>query len=136
MNAIDTNILVYAVAADEPRKGLIAEKLLDGLSGSDTVLLWQVACEFGAVISKLQARGLCGPDAFSALVAFRKRFPLVMPRPSVLDEATRIRQDHHISYWDAMLLAACQDAGVDRLFSEDIQSRPTIGAVQVVNPFE
>lgn len=135
MNAIDTDILVYAVSSDEVVKGPAAMALLDGRSSADTVLLWQVACEFGATLAKLQATGRAGPEAFAALAACRARFALVMPAPAVLDAGLRIRRDHGVSYWDALLLAACVDAGVDRLYSEDIQSRPIIEGVEVVNPF-
>lgn len=34
-----------------------------------------------------------------------------------------------------MLLAACVDAGVTQLFSEDLQSSPTIRGVRIINPF-
>lgn len=47
MNAIDTNVQIYSLDADEVDKQPVAEALLGQLaSGSDTVLLWQVACEF------------------------------------------------------------------------------------------
>jgi predicted nucleic acid-binding protein len=35
-----------------------------------------------------------------------------------------------------MLLAACADAGVERLYSEDVQSCPSISGVEIVNPFQ
>ena len=135
MNAVDTNVFVYAVSADEIAKGPTAMALLDGLSAADTVLLWQVVCEFGAVLARLRLRGGGAPDAFAALTACRERFPLVLPGPAVLDLGLRIHCDHGVSYWDAMLLAACADAGVDRLYSEDVQSCPSISGVEIVNPF-
>jgi predicted nucleic acid-binding protein len=116
MNAVDTNILVYAISADETVKGPVAMTLLDSLSAADTILLWQVTCEFGAVLAKLYARGQADSNAFAALAAWRSRFPLVMPHPAVLDRGLEIHREHGISYWDALLLAACVDAGVDRMY--------------------
>ena len=45
MNAIDTNVLVYSLDADEPAKQAKAKALLAGLVGAQpvTILTWQVA---------------------------------------------------------------------------------------------
>lgn len=135
MNAVDTNVLVYAVSADEPIKGPTAMALLDQLTAADTLLLWQVACEFGAVLSKLRSRGRATDDAFETLAALRGRFPLVLPTPGILDLGLRLHRQEKVAYWDAMLLPACEEAGVDRLYSEDLPGHPSIQGVTVVNPF-
>jgi predicted nucleic acid-binding protein len=111
-------------------------QLVDSLSGADTVLLWQVLCEFGAVLTKLRAKGRAAPEALDALGAYRDRFPLVMPGPHIVDEAIKLHVDHRVSYWDAMIIAACADAGVSRRFSEDVQSQPEIHGVEIINPFD
>ena len=47
MNAIDTNVLVYAIDSHEPAKQVKARNLLSQQNAlSDTVLLWQVAGEY------------------------------------------------------------------------------------------
>jgi predicted nucleic acid-binding protein len=48
MNAVDTNVFVYAADDDEPVKQAKAVNLLDQLveEPSHTLLLWQVAGEF------------------------------------------------------------------------------------------
>src|SRR4051812_28772128 len=97
MNAVDTNILVYSVCADEPVRGPAAAALLERLSASDTVLVWQVACEFGAVVSRLHQRGRVGVEAFEAVSAMRERFPLVLPSVQVLDRGVEIHRAHRVS---------------------------------------
>jgi predicted nucleic acid-binding protein len=42
---------------------------------------------------------------------------------------------YSLSHWDSLLLAACEDAGVDTLYSEDLDDGMTYDAVTVVNPF-
>ena len=49
------------------------------------------------------------------------------------DKADPARQ--HVSFWDALILAACLDAGVSLLYSEDIPGGD-IGNIPVVNPFK
>lgn len=92
MNAVDINVFIYAIDSSEPVKGPQALAFLDRLSANDTVLPWQVLCEFAAVISKLQSRGLATLDPMDAAAALRARFPLVMPDPSMLDAAVGLRR--------------------------------------------
>lgn len=54
MNAIDTNIFVYALQVDDPAKATVAMGLLEKLDPTDTILLWQVLCECSAVFEKLR----------------------------------------------------------------------------------
>ena len=60
MNAIDTNIYVYTLDADEPVKQSKAMALLGqlALSPSETVILWQVAGEFLCQLRRFEAKGL------------------------------------------------------------------------------
>jgi predicted nucleic acid-binding protein len=48
MNAVDTNVFLYALDADEPVKQAKAIALLDRLVAqpTKTLLMWQVAAEF------------------------------------------------------------------------------------------
>ncbi len=142
MNAVDTNVLIYSADSDEPEKGPVAVALLDRLASNSTptVLLWQVLCEFTAFVAKARRRGAAAsrpddPAAFEYVRAIRDRFRLVAPGPACSDLAIDIHLTEQVSIWDAMLLAACVDAGVTQLFTEDTQSRPTIRGVRIVNPF-
>jgi len=58
MNAIDTNVLVYACDKTDPFKQGKAIRLIGELT--DAVLLWQVACEFVAASRKLSDQGRQG----------------------------------------------------------------------------
>jgi predicted nucleic acid-binding protein len=53
---------------------------------------------------------------------------------SVLDRAKNLHLARHVSFWDAMILSACLDAGVHLLLSEDIPGGE-INGISVVNPF-
>lgn len=104
-----------------------------------TVLLWQALCEFTAFCARRGHRpGRARPDnptAFHFVRVIRKSFRLVIPTAACSELAMDIHLTDQVSIWDAMLLAACVDAGVTQLFTEDAQSRPTIRGVRIVNPF-
>lgn len=135
MNAVDTNILVYSLVNDGSAKSKLASDLLDRLSAADTLLLWQVLCELGAVLSRLRSKGLSIENIQETLKGFRERFRLAIPDDVVLDLGWKLHLESRVSYWDAMLIAACVNAGADVLYTEDVQSAPEISGVRIVNPF-
>jgi predicted nucleic acid-binding protein len=137
MNAVDTNVLIYASNSDARVKGPVAVALLDRLSNdpNPTVLPWQVLCEFTAFVAKARQRSGAGPEAFEYVSAIRERFRLVVPTAAVADLAIQIHLQDEVSIWDSLLLAACVEAGVTSLYTEDAQSRPEIRGVRLINPF-
>lgn len=135
MNAVDTNIMVYAFDLDEAIRGPRAVELLESLPVADTVLLWQVACETGSVLRRINKKGRRTVDPEEAERAMLARYPLVCPPPATYMLAQRIRAVHQVSLWDSLLIAACHETGVTTLYSEDIQSRTEIEGVRIVSPF-
>ena len=134
MTAFDTNVLLYACDQRDPRRQQIAIDLI--ANGQDGVLLWQVACEFVAASRKLSAQGFTVSDAWNRLTEFLDVLPLILPTPGVLEHGQSLHADHGVSFWDALILAACGEAGVKTLYSEDVPGLRSLGALQVVNPFK
>lgn len=137
MNAIDTNILIYRVDQQEHVKRPLAEDLLKRLSANkDTVLLWQVLAEFARwLTSKQHAQQIEAHVVRDYLDVVRQQFTLVMPTPPVLDLALDLADRYSLSHWDSMLLAACVDAGVTTLYTEDMGAPRTMDSIDLVNPF-
>ena len=138
MNAIDTNIYVYTLDADEPVKQSKAVELLDNLalSPSETVILWQVAGEFLCQLRRFEAKGLLKAAAVEAgFLRFRATFALRIPTDDIFRASFNLRSRFSLSHWDSMLLAACQEAGVTTLYSEDMAAGMSYDGVAIVNPF-
>lgn len=134
MNAIDTNIFVYSIDQAEPIKRPLALALIGQLDSSQTIIPWQVVCEFGAAVAKVQRRGGTALDPGQAISIVRGRFATSFPDETLLDTAMTILRDGQVSYWDALLLAACARVGVDTLYSEDMSNIVALG-VRVISPF-
>jgi len=62
MNAVDTNVLIYACDKREPIFQKRALELVNSLT--EAVLLWQVACEFIAASRKLADQGFTPEGAW------------------------------------------------------------------------
>lgn len=108
---------------------------IETLPESDTVIPWQVACELAAVVRKMVELGRFRGDSTEAIRALRACFPIELPQLATPERSLRIQERDRVSTWDALLIAACADAGVRRLYSEDLQGKPVIEGVEIVNPF-
>jgi predicted nucleic acid-binding protein len=128
MIAFDTNVLLYTLDDSAPAKRAVATRLVE--QTSDAVLVWQVACEFVAASRKLA--GLTPERAWQELEFFRSGMYFAIPSEGVLARGRQLHVADRVSFWDALLIAACREAGVTRLYSEDL---PGPADVEVVNPF-
>jgi predicted nucleic acid-binding protein len=134
MNAVDTNVLIYAHDPRDPAKQNKAVALIASLT--DGVLLWQVACEYVAASRKLAPFGLNPQQAFADLKRLRGVWTPMLPTWSTLDTAETLMAPGNLSFWDAMIVAACVENGIQTLYSEDFDSSTTrLTGVTIVNPF-
>lgn len=133
MIALDTNVFIYACdKADAGRQKRAIELIR---SAEEGVLLWQVACEFVAASRKLSAQGFTAVDAWDRLADFLAVFPLMLPTPGILGRARLLHAQDGWSFWDAMIVAACLECGVTRLYSEDLPGRAVPDPLKIINPF-
>lgn len=134
MNAVDTNVLIYTHDPRDPIKQTKAVSLIASLI--DGALLWQVACEYVAASRKLSAYGLSRQQAFADLKRLRSVWTPLLPTWSAQDLAENLLSKSNLSFWDAMIIAACAESGVKTLYSEDFDSATTpLTGVTIINPF-
>ncbi|HUE87257.1 MAG TPA: hypothetical protein VMO26_14370 [Vicinamibacterales bacterium] len=62
--------------------------------------------------------------------------PLVLPTDVVLSRAKDVHLVRRASFWDALILAACVEAGVEILYSEDLPGFDDLDGLRVINPFK
>lgn len=134
MNAVDTNVLIYARDPRDPVKQQKARSLTANLTNG--ALLWQVACEFIAASRKLTAVGYTQTEAWGELEQLRVLWKLIVPSENVFVRAEQLTATQKLSFWDAMSVAGCMEGSVTRLYTEDFDSSLTrTTGVEIVNPF-
>ncbi len=133
MNAVDTNVLIYARDTRDPQKQQTAQSLIATLN--DGVLLWQVACEYIAASRKLTSLGYDQRQAWADLADLRSIWLPFAPSWIVLNKAEALLSQYSLSFWDAMIVAVCLEAGVGRLYSEDFDNSAAATGLEIVNPF-
>lgn len=134
MNAVDTNILIYVHDHRDSAKQAIAESLVKTLP--DAVLLWQVACEYIAASRKLEPSGYSREKAWQDILKLLKIWTTQLPTWEVLYRAEDLMQRYSLSSWDALIVAACLEGGVERLYSEDFDASAQSEGLEIVNPFK
>lgn len=134
MNAVDTNVLVYVHDPRDPKKQETAIFLLDSLE--DVVLLWQVSCEYLAASRKLTPFGYDLTMAFEDVRDMRSSWKTILPSWTLQDLAKDLTSGYSLSFWDAMIVAACLESGVTTLYSEDLHSNSKIEGLSIINPFK
>jgi predicted nucleic acid-binding protein len=134
MNAVDTNVLIYVHDPRDSDKQQIASSLITSLA--DGVLLWQVACEYIAASRKLEPLGYSRDKAWEDIRNLQLVWITVLPSWQVLVRAENLMGRFHLSFWDAMVVAASLEGGVERLYSEDFDAYAQIDGLELVNPFK
>jgi predicted nucleic acid-binding protein len=131
---LDTNVLVYADAADDPVKQRRAVELITSLRASgEAVLSTQVLQEYTNVaLRKLRLP----PPLIRERLAFYRRFDLVPASPDLIAGALDIHVLHGLSFYDAVIVQAAAVSGCQRLLSEDMQDGVVLAGVQIENPFK
>ena len=133
MNAVDTNVLIYVHDDRDPAKQATAYALVQSLTSA--VLLWQVACEYIAASRKLVGSGYSVNMAWQDIRKLQTVWEPKLPTSDVLWRAEALMGRYSLSSWDALLIAACLEAGVTRLYTEDFDDSVGAEGLEVINPF-
>ncbi len=135
MVSFDTNILVYATASISDEKVTRARDLLaQAMRAATSILLLQTLAEFSNVaVRKARIPAIAVKTTIEAWVAV---LPVQAANESDLLSALEVVRAHRLPFWDAMLWASAQRAGVRYLLSEDFQDGFVLRGVTFVNPFK
>ena len=134
MNAIDTNIWIYAHDRRDKDKQIAAQRLIATLD--PMALLWQVGCEFIAAARQLEPFGFSLRDAWDALADMQAMADVVLlPSAEIWAIARNLQERLELHFWDALNFAACLQGGVKTLYSEDFGDRSSIDQLRIMNPF-
>ena len=135
MISFDTNVLVYATSRVSDVKVTRARDLLArAMRAASSVLLLQTLAEFSNVAIR-KAR-IPVRDIQRTIDAWRAVMPVQVADISDLSAALEAARAHRMAFWDAMLWASAQRAGVRHMLTEDLQDGLALQGVRFINPFK
>jgi predicted nucleic acid-binding protein len=131
---VDTNILVYAYDPTAGAKYECARDLVSRLwNRREGCLSTQVLQEFYVTVTRKLARPL-GSEEASGIVSDLSEWTIHRPTVSTILAAVRIETRHHISFWDALIVASASELGCTTIWSEDLNPGQVYETVAVANP--
>jgi len=135
MVSFDTNVLVYATASISDEKVTRARELIvRALRATSSVLLLQTLAEFSHVA--IRKAKIPVEDVRRIIDVWRAALPVQAADTSDLLMALEAVRAHRLAFWDAMLWATAQRAGVRCLLTEDLQDGFALQGVAFINPFK
>jgi len=131
---IDTNLFVYSVDPDEPRKAKRAKAIIrEGLESGNGIISYQVVQEFfRAAFRFADPMSAFAAQAFMDTV-FRPLLA-VHSSPALFVSALQTYARYKFSWYDCLIVAAAQEADCSILYTEDMQHGRRIGGLRIENP--
>src|SRR6476469_4429127 len=120
---LDTNIFAYSFDTGATSKLRRAQQLiLQGITTRKGVVSYQVVQEFFNVALRRFAQPMTAAEAEQYLATVFRPLLAVHSSQALYSEALRLTGKHHLSWYDALIVAAATQSGCTLLYSEDLQS--------------
>lgn len=131
---LDTNVLVYAYDAGEPRKQKIAQSLVRRALAGEIAASSQVLAEFAATLLHKMAPAV-KPEDLIALLNALEPIKLIPLDGDIVQRAVHARAQYGLHFYDGMIVASAERAGCERIWSEDFNVGQKYFGIAVENPF-
>jgi predicted nucleic acid-binding protein len=133
---VDTNILVYAIAGDDPERSPVAQDLLRKLMlNRELRTSTQVLQELYVTLTRKGKLPML-PRAALRYIDQIAAWPVAVTDFRAVRRAIELSIGSMLSFWDALIVVAAEGSGAKTLYSEDLQAGQELLGVRIVNPFE
>jgi predicted nucleic acid-binding protein len=133
---LDTNVFVYSFDHTARKKAARAKQLIrEALETQKGVTSYQAAQEFFNVALKRFARPMRVTEAEQYLATVFRPLVAVQSSIALYGEVLRLYGQGGLSWFDALIVGAAQQADCDVLYTEDLHHGQRFGSLRVVNPF-
>ena len=131
---LDTNVWLYAFhESQDTQKMQQAKRLIrrtSGITVSTQVInevCFTMLRKFGADESAIQ----------TLIRSFYQKYVVIDVQQAIIMEASTLRTQYHLSYWDGLIVSSALFAGATRLYSEDMHDGLVVnGQLTIRNPFK
>jgi predicted nucleic acid-binding protein len=131
---LDTNILVYSYDASDPRKQSIAQELTRRALAGEYIISVQVLSEFAStLLHKISPAAT--PEQLISILDALAPIKTISPDQETVRRAVEARSAYGLHFYDAMIIAAAEQAACTRIWSEDLNPGQQYFGVRVENPF-
>ncbi len=134
MIALDTNILIYVEdASDTKGRHKQAIALMDALAPLGAIISFQVLGEF---LNVCRAKGVLALETAATKASlYADAFGEVPTTIEDLTNGALLSAQHHLQFFDAVILTVARRAGATVLLSEDMHDGLVVDGLTILNPF-
>jgi len=133
---LDTNIFVYSFDRGSAGKARLATQLIHrAVATRKGAVSYQVVQEFFNVALRRFAQPMTVAEAEQYLGTVFRPLLAVQSSQALYAEALHLNDKHRISWYDALIVAAANEAGCSLLYTEDLQSGRRFGDLRIESPF-
>jgi predicted nucleic acid-binding protein len=134
---LDTNILIYVIDPEDPRKQASARQLLSwGLESELAVISYQVVQEWMHFCLRRAKSKLAPAEASSILDRLLMPLWSVQSSPVLVESALSLHLRYQFSWYDSLIVAAALKANCKTLYSEDLKDGLRVNDLTIKNPFK
>jgi predicted nucleic acid-binding protein len=132
---VDTNVLVYALAADDPKRSPVAQDLLRKLMLNRSLRTsTQVLQELYVTLTR-KGKSPISPDSALRYIDHVAAWPVAVTDFKSVRRAIQLSIGSVLSFWDALIVVAAERSEAKILYSEDLHAGQELLGVRIVNPF-
>jgi predicted nucleic acid-binding protein len=139
MNArffLDTNIFVYSFDRSSAAKARHSSQLIrQAVATRKGIVSYQVVQKFFNVALRRFAQPMTVAEAEQYLGTVFRPLLAVRSSQALYSEALRLKDNHRLSWYDALIVAAAVEGRCGVLYSENLQHGQRFGDLRVENPF-
>ena len=132
---VDTNVLVYAFAGDDPTRAPIAQQLLQNLLNRGILRTSTQVLQESFVTLTRKTKVTLTPEQSLRYLDRIAEWPVTVIDYNLIRAAVELAGKHRFSFWDALVIVAAARSGASRLYTEDLQDGQRILGLEIVNPF-
>jgi predicted nucleic acid-binding protein len=132
---LDTNIFVYSFEISDPRSRLAEKLIRRAIDSGNGIISYQIVQEFFNVALRKFARPLAPFVRQEYFNTALRPLLAVHSSPALFMAALQLNTEHGFSWYDALVVAAAQEADCSILYSEDLQHGRRIGNLRIEDPF-
>jgi len=130
----DTNLFIYATDERDPVRQAAALAATEALQARQSPIALQVCGEFYRACTRRLKRSPW--EAAQGARNLMTAYPTFAQTRHSMERALAEAAAGRLSFWDAALLAAADEAGCTHMLSEDMQDGLRVGRTEIVRAFD
>jgi predicted nucleic acid-binding protein len=132
---VDTNVLIYAYDTQDEIKHQIANQRLRALWQSrQGILSTQVLQEFHVNATR-KLKPTFSPVKIRQVLQRYLVWSIEVITPDTILFASQIQEQHILSFWDSLIIAAAYQGKANTILTEDLNHGQIIEGIHIENPF-